>query len=96
MDATAGGTLLSKTVENACTLLEDMATNIYQWSSERSSSKTVAGIHEIDNVPALQAQMHSLANVFLKFSAIGNSQSIESVATAETSQFFDDSNIEQA
>ncbi|MCQ7416326.1 retropepsin-like aspartic protease family protein, partial [Salmonella enterica] len=81
VDAAAGGTLLSKTVENARTLLEDMATNSYQWPSERSTPKKIAaGVFEVDKVSALQAQMTSLANAFIKFSGTGSAQSIESAA----------------
>ncbi|MDV3146708.1 MAG: hypothetical protein Q8754_02610 [Sweet potato little leaf phytoplasma] len=81
VDAAAGGTLLSKTVENARILLEDMATNNYQWPSERSAPKKIAaGVFEVDKVSALQAQMTSLANAFMKFSGIGSAQSIESAA----------------
>lgn len=54
---------------------------------ERSTSKTIAIIYEIDNVTSLKAQMSSLANAFLKFSGTRNSQSIELVVATETSQF---------
>jgi len=33
-DAAAGGTLLSKTEEEAYNLIEEMALNSYQWSNE--------------------------------------------------------------
>ncbi|MDV3194090.1 MAG: hypothetical protein Q8835_03550, partial [Sweet potato little leaf phytoplasma] len=57
------------------------ATNNYQWPSERSApKKIVVGVFEVDKVSALQAQMTSLANAFMKFSGTGSAQSIESAA----------------
>ncbi|XP_022858269.1 uncharacterized protein LOC111379165 [Olea europaea var. sylvestris] len=56
VDAAAGGILMAKIVEAAYTLLDDIATNSYQWPSERSGVKKVAGLHEVDPITALAAQ----------------------------------------
>ncbi|XP_062075775.1 uncharacterized protein LOC133779893 [Humulus lupulus] len=52
---------MSKSANKANELLEEMATNNYQWPSERSgSNKKVAGVHEIDAITALTNQVASL------------------------------------
>jgi len=48
IDAAEGGTLMSKTEEEAYNLIEEMALNNYQWSSERGQPKTVRGKYDID------------------------------------------------
>ncbi|KAJ4724829.1 putative Transposable element protein [Melia azedarach] len=52
VDATAGGTLLSKMAEKAYALFEEMACNNYQWLSKRSIGRQVAGVHEVDQMAA--------------------------------------------
>ena len=53
MDATASGTLLSKTIEEAHRLLEEMSANNCQWPGKRL--KKAAGIHEVDPILSLSA-----------------------------------------
>ncbi|KAL6288360.1 hypothetical protein ACE6H2_005870 [Prunus campanulata] len=60
IDAAAGGALMGKTETEAYNLLEEMASNNYQWPSERSTPKK-AGIHEIDAISALTAQISTLS-----------------------------------
>ena len=62
VDAAFGGTLKSKTAEGATSLLEEMASNNYQWLTERTMAKKVAGIHEFDPFAALSAQFASLSH----------------------------------
>ena len=50
VDAAASGTLLSKTIEEAHRLLEEMSANNFQWPSERSLAKKAIGIHEVDPI----------------------------------------------
>jgi len=59
LDAVAGGTLGSKTPSEARHLIEEMAMNSYQWNT-RDRNK-VAGIHEVDAVTSLAAQVESLS-----------------------------------
>ena len=62
VDAASGGTLMSKTAEGATSLLEEMASNNYQWPTERTMAKKVVGIHELELFAALSAQVASLSH----------------------------------
>jgi len=57
IDAAAGGTLMSKTEEEAYNLIEEMALNNYQWSNERGQPKRVGGKYEIDALTLRTAKM---------------------------------------
>ena len=39
---------MGKNIENAYELLEEMATNAYQWPSEHNTTKKTLGVHELD------------------------------------------------
>ena len=65
MDAATSGTLLSKTTEEAFRSLEEMSTNNCQWLGEHS--KQAAGIHEVDPIMSLSAQVSALANQIASF-----------------------------
>ncbi|XP_062103810.1 uncharacterized protein LOC133814923 [Humulus lupulus] len=56
----AGGALLAKTVDEAFTLMEEMATNSYQWPNERSGPRKVARLYEVDQMTAMHAQIAAL------------------------------------
>ncbi|XP_062100169.1 uncharacterized protein LOC133806049 [Humulus lupulus] len=61
IDAAAGEAFMSKSANEAYELLEDMATKNHHWSDERSSGvRKVAGVHELDAINALTAQVASL------------------------------------
>lgn len=45
-----------------------MATNNYQWPTERSVAKKVASVHELDAISTLAAQIHTSSK---KFDALG-------------------------
>ncbi|XP_062094019.1 uncharacterized protein LOC133800057 [Humulus lupulus] len=61
IDTAAGGAFMSKSVNEAYELLEDMTTNNHQWSNERSTSvRKVIGVHELEAITALTAQVASL------------------------------------
>ncbi|KAH9745008.1 hypothetical protein KPL70_003905 [Citrus sinensis] len=62
IDAAAGGTLMGKTSEAAYELLEEMASNNYQWTSERSMPRKIVRAYNVDVVTALSAQMTALSN----------------------------------
>ncbi|KAH9792938.1 hypothetical protein KPL71_004353 [Citrus sinensis] len=62
IDAAAGGTLMGKTPEATYELLEEIASNNYQWTSERSMPRKILGAHNVDVVTALSAQMTALSN----------------------------------
>ncbi|XP_024020121.1 uncharacterized protein LOC112091245 [Morus notabilis] len=64
VDASANGVILAKTYNEAYEILERMANNNYQWPAERAAAaRRVAGIHEVDAVTALTAQVSSLASI---------------------------------
>ncbi|XP_062103987.1 uncharacterized protein LOC133815123 [Humulus lupulus] len=60
IDAAAGGAFMRKSANEAYDLLEEMANNNQQWPSERGNSKKVAGLHEIDAISKLTAQVEAL------------------------------------
>jgi len=53
----AGGTLMSKTEDEAYNLNEEMALNKFQWSIERSQPKRVRGKLEVDALTLLSAKV---------------------------------------
>ncbi|XP_038981145.1 uncharacterized protein LOC120110395 [Phoenix dactylifera] len=61
IDAVAEGTLMSKPTEEAYELLEEMASNNYQWSNERGMPKKVPGMYDVDGINMLNAKVDSLA-----------------------------------
>ncbi|XP_062085912.1 uncharacterized protein LOC133792019 [Humulus lupulus] len=65
IDAAAGGAFMSKSANETYELLEDMATNNHQWLDERSTGVIkVVGIHELDAITALTAQMPTSCEIF--------------------------------
>ncbi|XP_022864267.1 uncharacterized protein LOC111384238 [Olea europaea var. sylvestris] len=79
IDAAAGGILMAKTENDAYALLDDIATNNCQWPSERLSVKKVAGLHEVDPITALAAQVTSLTNQIVTLTTQGNQQKADLV-----------------
>ena len=64
VDASANGALLSKSYTEAYEILERIANNNYQWPSTRQpAAKGSAGVHNIDAITALSAQVTSLTNM---------------------------------
>ncbi|KAL5583489.1 hypothetical protein UlMin_015931 [Ulmus minor] len=63
VDAASNGALMSKTYNEAYALLERMASNNYQWPTERvPSGRRIAGVHEVSEITSLTAQIASLVN----------------------------------
>jgi len=60
IDAAAGGTLMSKTEEEAYNLIEEMALNNYQWSSERGQRKRVGGKYDVNALTLLTVKMDAM------------------------------------
>ncbi|XP_062093371.1 uncharacterized protein LOC133799363 [Humulus lupulus] len=60
IDTASGGAFMSKSANEAYDLLEEMAMNNYQWPSERETIKKVAGVHELDAISMLSAQVATL------------------------------------
>nr|XP_023913707.1 uncharacterized protein LOC112025289 [Quercus suber] len=66
VDAAAGGALMSKTHEAAYELLEELASNNYQWPTERAMPRKAAGVLELDSITSLAAQMATLSQQLCK------------------------------
>ena len=59
IDAAAGGTIMSKTPEDALDLFEEMANTQSLWSNERTITKKGRAI-EVDNLTMLNAKLDTL------------------------------------
>ena len=88
VDVAATGTLLSKTVDEAHRLLEEMSANNCQWPGERSIAKKTAGINEVDPMVRLSSQVSSLANQIVAFTT-KESSSKKAAMVATTSYMGD-------
>ena len=66
VDAAAGGALMGKSIAAAKALLEEMATNNYHWSSERTGPKRASGIYGVNAVNMLASKVDALAQRFEK------------------------------
>ncbi|XP_017979877.1 PREDICTED: uncharacterized protein LOC108662804 [Theobroma cacao] len=75
IDVATRGALMSKSIDEAYDLLEEIAYNNYQWPSERLGTRKIAGIHESDVLNTVSTQLASLAKKIDKLSvnAIQNS-----------------------
>ena len=60
IDAATGGTLISKTEDEAYSLIEEMVLNNFQWSSERTQPKRVGGKFEVDALTLLSAKVDAM------------------------------------
>ncbi|KAL0412135.1 UNVERIFIED_CONTAM: hypothetical protein Slati_3803200 [Sesamum latifolium] len=60
-DAAVGGTIMKKLPSEAFNIINEIATNLYSYGQERVDKRT-AGIHSIDAVSALSAQMTALTH----------------------------------
>ena len=66
VNVAAGGALMSKTHEAAYELLEELASNYYQWPTERTMPRKIAGVLELDSITSLAAQMATLSQQLSK------------------------------
>ena len=60
IDATTQGSFITETLNDAYNLLETMAFNNYQWQGERSVSRRVVGLYEVDGQNLLNAKIDML------------------------------------
>ncbi|XP_060969676.1 uncharacterized protein LOC133036918 [Cannabis sativa] len=75
LDASANGAILSKSYNEAFEILERIASNNYQWSTNRApTSRKVAGVLEVDALTALTAQMASMTNILKNMNMGGSVQ----------------------
>ncbi|KAL0453492.1 UNVERIFIED_CONTAM: hypothetical protein Slati_1327300 [Sesamum latifolium] len=59
IDAAAGGTIMKKLPSEVFNIIDEITTNLYSYGQERTDERAV-GIHSIDAVSALSAQMTAL------------------------------------
>lgn len=84
VNSAAGETLMSKTLDVAYSLLDEIATNSYQWPSERSNVRKVAGRHEVDPIIVHAAQISSLTSLLIALTSQGTQKKSESIMVAST------------
>ena len=60
IDVAAGGVLMRKDRDKAYELLEEMASNDYQWQTEREMPKKIAGMHGSNDITIIHVQLASL------------------------------------
>ncbi|XP_073031227.1 uncharacterized protein [Primulina eburnea] len=82
VDAAAGGTIFSKTPDEAYELLEQMTINSYQWPSERSGVQRTAGVYAVDPITSLTAQVSALTAQIAAMNKPGQSTSDVALVTA--------------
>ncbi|XP_061345310.1 uncharacterized protein LOC133291129 [Gastrolobium bilobum] len=64
VDAAGNGDIMTKTYNEAYKILERMPNNNYEWPAERAATtRIVEGVHELDAITALTAQVSSLTSV---------------------------------
>ncbi|KAI3741338.1 hypothetical protein L1987_59010 [Smallanthus sonchifolius] len=61
VDASAGGSFLKQTPENAYALLEDLAITSHQWPTARSKSQS-KGVHKVEEYVALSGKFGALSS----------------------------------
>ena len=57
IDSATGGALMGKELDEAYELLEEMASNSYQWQSDRAMPRKAVRVHEIDAISAIHTQL---------------------------------------
>ncbi|XP_060969639.1 uncharacterized protein LOC133036888 [Cannabis sativa] len=86
LDASASGAILSKSYNEAFEILERIASNNYQWSTNRApTSRKVAGVLEVDALTALTAQMASMTNILKNMNMGRSVQPAAAIQRAEIS-----------
>ena len=60
IDATVGGTLNAKTLEESVELFKEMVMNSYQWYNSRAKSNKTGHVYDVDMVMALAVQVVNL------------------------------------
>ncbi|XP_073063971.1 uncharacterized protein [Primulina eburnea] len=83
VDAAAGGTIFSKTPDEAYDLLEQMTINNYQYPSERSGSRKPAGVYVVDPIASLTAQVSALTTQIATMNKACQATSEVALVTAE-------------
>ncbi|KAG8485852.1 hypothetical protein CXB51_019166 [Gossypium anomalum] len=73
VDASANSALLSKSSNEAYKIIERIASNNYQWPTNRAASgRRVAGIHEVDALTSLASQVSSITSMLKNLTTNGS------------------------
>ena len=59
VDVAVGGSLMGKNIEVIYEMLEEMATNAFQWPSDRNVPRKKVEVHELDVLTTLSSQVAS-------------------------------------
>ena len=84
VDAAADGALMGKSIEATKALLEEMASNNYNWSSERVALKRTSGVYEVDAVDLLASKVDASAE---RFDRLGTPSSRSLVGSSSSAIF---------
>ncbi|KAA3470921.1 reverse transcriptase [Gossypium australe] len=72
VDASINGAILSKSYNDAYEIIERIASNNYPWPTNRAASgRWVAGIHEVDALTSLAAQVYSMSSMLKNITVNG-------------------------
>ncbi|KAJ4705077.1 Retrotransposon gag protein [Melia azedarach] len=64
VDASTNGAILAKSYNEAYEILERISNNNYQWPTTRAyTGRKMAGIHEVDTLTSLAAEVSSMSNM---------------------------------
>ena len=67
---------MSKTPEDAFSLLQTMASNNYQWHGDRNQSRKTTRVYEIDGLNLVNAKLDSLTKKLEKINMVGHPSSV--------------------
>ncbi|XP_071917054.1 uncharacterized protein [Coffea arabica] len=76
VDAAAGGALMGKITREAQQLIEEMATNNYQWANERGKTRRTAGMLEVDTLNMLSAKMDNVVKMLNRHVGSSSNQGV--------------------
>ena len=82
VDAAANGALLAKSYNEANEILERMATNHYQWPTERLPTRKTPGVLEVDAIIALSAQVSNLTNMIKNMNTSTGVKTVQALAVS--------------
>jgi len=63
IDAAVGGTLMTKTEDEAYNLIKEMTLNNFQWPTEQGQPKRVGGKFKVDALTLLSAKVDAIAQL---------------------------------
>ncbi|KAK5845657.1 hypothetical protein PVK06_001857 [Gossypium arboreum] len=70
VDASADGAILSKSYNEAYEIIERITSNNYQWPTNRTAlGRRVVGVHKVDALTSLSAQVSSISSMLKQFTA---------------------------